>query len=128
MVCAPCTQLRLSMNCGAVTARCVCGEMQLGAEMLMKEPEVPNTQESLHGGSLAGSPKFGLDSPKVKVNAKRLNPVVNSFTRFGENTCRYPTATFFPLRRTSPSGGNPGKTCGRAFRKSPSLVSKWFCR
>src|SRR5215469_555012 len=128
MVCAPCTQLRLSMNCGAVTARWVCGEMQLGPEILMKEPVAPKTQESLHGGSLVGSPKFGLDSPKVKAKAKRLNPAVNSFTRLGENTCRYPMARFLPIRRTSPSGGNPGKTWGRAFRKSPSVVSKWLCR
>src|SRR5437899_1430994 len=100
MVWAPCTQLRLSMNCGAVTARCVWGEAQSGEAMLIKEP---NTHWSPHGGNLL-VPKSGFDSPKVKLKAKRLNPVMNSLTRFGEKTWRYPTETFFPMRRTSPSG------------------------
>src|SRR5437764_14816493 len=120
MVCAPCTQLRLSMNWGAVTARWVCGETQLGEEILINDP---NTHWSLHGGSLLALPKFGLDSPKVKLNLKRLNPAVNSLTTFGENTCRWTTARFLPRRKTSPKGAKPGKTAGRAFRKSPSVVS-----
>src|SRR5207249_9367799 len=36
-------------------------------------------------------------------------------------------ARFLPKRFTSPSGGNPGYTWGRALRKSPCLVSKVFC-
>src|SRR6266566_7577801 len=35
-------------------------------------------------------------------------------------------ARFLPSRFTSPSGGNPGYTTGRAFRKSPCLVSNVF--
>ena len=70
------------MNCGAVTARWVCGEMQFGKLMLS---EVANRQVSDHGGTLLGSPKFLFDSPKVKLKANRLNPIVNSFTRVGEN-------------------------------------------
>src|SRR5215510_8690575 len=108
------------MNCGVVTLRCVCGETQLGAAMFTKEPY---THSSDQGGSFDASPKAGLDSPNVKVKAKRLKPPVSSLTRFGVIVRRQLAARFRPFRLTSPRGGNPGKTAGRAFKKSPSFVS-----
>src|SRR6516162_4647753 len=100
------------MNCGVVIARCVCGDAQKGAsipsEGVTLVPMLPKMQSSNHGGFLVRSPKFGFDSPKVKLNLKRLKPNVNSFTRLGLKRCRQLTARFLPIRPTSPRGGNPG--------------------
>src|SRR5947207_113291 len=54
MVCDPFTQLTLSMNWGAVTARAVCGERQFGISMFTNEP---STHWSDQMGTLVGSGK-----------------------------------------------------------------------
>src|SRR5437762_7852334 len=117
--CAPCTKLTLSTSCGVVITRAVCADPQYGESTFRVEP---TTQSSAHGGFFAGSPNPGLDSPKVNRNLKRLYPAVNSFTTEGENTWRYVSARLELSRFTSPNGGKPGNTSGRAFKKSSSEV------
>src|SRR5205823_5901679 len=93
--CWPCVHVRLSTICGAVIPRCVCGETQYGivmpfvaGVMMLVVSNEPYIHSSAHGGTLLGSPKLGFDSPKVKLNLKRLNPAVSSFTNVGEKVWR----------------------------------------
>src|ERR1700686_2948485 len=95
--------LRLSINCGVVTARKVRGVLMYGSDAFAK----------LYGTTFG---KLGFASPCVNKKRKRESPAVNSFTTRGEKTCLYPSAKLRVVRSTVPSGGKPGNTCGRPFR------------
>src|SRR5215468_1901592 len=109
--------LRLSRNCGVVTPRAVRGVLMNGVFTLLKLPLLP---VALVEGKIFG--KSGFASPCVNRKKKRAKPTMNSLLMFDVSCERHPSDRFFDARKTSPSGGKPGKTCGRALSGSPFLV------
>src|SRR6266498_1902065 len=93
--CAPLRMLRLSSNCGVVTARAVRGVLMNGVFTLLKLPLLP---VALVEGKIFG--KSGLASACVNRNTKRAKPTINSLFMFGVNCERHPRDKFFDARKT----------------------------
>src|SRR5262245_21746367 len=109
--------LRLSSNWGVVTPRAVRGVLMNGVFTLLKLPLLP---VALTEGKIFG--KSGFASPCVNRKKKRAKPTMNSLFIFYVSCERHSRDRFFDARKTSPSGANPGKTCGRALSGSRFFV------